>query len=939
MLQAGCSSCTSYWQCNSCALGYYNLGNICLNYCASGSCTSLTLAALIDVVFDTFLGSYSGFVTGGNANTYHPFNNPDPDDPLPILSRGLYFTPVTSLNNPSILLAYTFTIGIWALPTSGSIFTKGSEISLGSDGTFTVQLISDTSITSSYLSSSTAISGWSFFTLTVEFLTDTTSITATINNAQYFSSTYLDAIFTDASQSTLVIGNAYTGFVYGFKFWNSAVTSFSNEVNDEVCGVGNLFACLSTCTYLEYYDSVCEPCESSCIYGCVRGDSCDLCSSDLCTVCSTFTSICASCSIPNILPAGMCFICYTGCSLCTDITYDSCESCIEGYYLWEGNICLNQCPTGYSVQGNSCVFDANLVVSVFLDKLLLGNADGITYGSNGTNIYPDFDKNDPWPAADRGYYFRPGKYIASTAIMAPVFTINIWLKILQDGFIFSKLNVLSLITYSPSILQLSLIDGSVFSISFQVPHSIWSFLTISLNLLHIKVYINESQILSSFFPIIFADSGTSPRSISDSTHPFEGYIYSVEVFNQADIFGRYFNCTCPLSSFCLSACDITEDPKSSCAPCPSDCAHGCSGGICSLCDDHTCYHCNFYEVCISCANNSSFKNNRCTCNDGYFWNSTMQSCQACAQHCRLCSEKECLACVDRYHLVSSQCIPCPEMCLACDDSCTSCIPNASSAGGVCYCNLNYYGNDCASVSLNVSASVTQANLMLVFSDQLSRDLTADDIAIEIVGEFTLWSVQKLEEVEYKVIINLEGEYSESNGTLQFIDQIISAHNAELVNTTIFFTLSESSGYQSYKILNDVYSTYSKTGAYTVFVLVAVAGLLSDPTVLWSFINTIQLLCFIPLVNVDFTVEIEGILSGLRSYNIFPNIFELFYYGGSPLQDVRAVKLGFTTNSIILNTGKEVTAFAAFMLQYSIFYLCHFVNSLSSLLTTISEKAY
>ena len=918
--QTGCSSCTNFWQCNSCSLGYYSIAGICLGYCASGSCTSLTAAALIDVVFDTFLGTYSGFVTGANPMTYHPFTNPDSDDPLPISNRGLYFTPATSLNNPSILLAYTFTIGVWALPTSGSIFTKGSEITLGSDGTFTVQLLSDTDVFSSYLSSSTAITGWSFLTITVEFLTDTTSITATIGNAQYFYSTYTNEIFIDASQSTLVIGNAYTGFVYGFKFWNSAVTSFSYEVSDEVCGVGNGFACLSTCAYLEYYDSVCMPCEASCVYGCIRGDSCDVCTSGVCLICSSFTSVCASCPIPNTLPAGMCFVCYNGCLLCSDITYDSCESCLEGYYLWENSVCLNQCPTGYAVQDNSCVLEPSLVLSITLDQLILGSADGITYGSNATNIYPDFDANDPWPAAGRGYYFQPGTYLTSTVIIAPVFTVNIWVNILQDGLLLSKLNVLSLIAYSPSILQLFLIDGSIYTISFQVPDSVWCFLTISVDSLLCKIYLNTSQILSSFLPSLFTDPSSVAISISDSIHPFEGYVYSLEVYNQADVFGTYFNSTCPLDSFCLSVCNITEDPSNACSPCPISCSHGCNKGTCNLCNDHTCHHCNLYETCISCQNNSSFQNHKCTCNNGHFWNSTGQYCQACEQYCTLCSETECLACADLYHLESGHCIACPDMCLACSDSCTKCIPNASFNGGVCYCNLNFYGNDCASVNLTVTASVTEGNLILVFSDQLSMDLNAEDITVRIAGEFTLWSVQKIEEIEYKVVLAPDGEYPESNATLQFVNEIISIYNAELLNTTIMFTLSESTGYQSYKRLNQFYSAYSKTCTYTMYILVAVGTLFSNPVVLWSFVNTIQLLCFIPLANVNLTTEIQGILAGLRSYNIFPNIFEWFYFGGSPLENIRAVKLGFSTNSIILNTGKETTAFIAFMLQYLIFYL-------------------
>ena len=145
-----------------------------------------------------------------------------------------------------MLLAYTFTIGVWALPTSGNIFTKGSGLVLGSDGSFTIQILMILQLSSSYTTSTPTISVWSFITITVEFITDTTSITTTINNVQIFYSTYLNQIFTDMSPSTITIGSAYTGFVYGFKLWNSAVYSFSTEVNDEVCGTASGFTCLLT---------------------------------------------------------------------------------------------------------------------------------------------------------------------------------------------------------------------------------------------------------------------------------------------------------------------------------------------------------------------------------------------------------------------------------------------------------------------------------------------------------------------------------------------------------------------------------------------------------------------------------------------------------------------------------------------------------------------
>ena len=922
--QLGCNSCSDYWVCDSCNVGYNNLGGICLDYCASGSCTSLTATALIDVHFDAFQGSYSGFVTGTSSSTYYPFNSPETDDPIPVFNRGLYFDIGTSLNNPSILLAYTFTAGIWALPSSGNIFTKGSEITLGSDGTFTLQILSETGVPSSILSSATPITGWSFIAITVEFITDTTSITASINNSQYFYFTYLDQIFQDASQSTLTIGNGYTGFVYGFKLWNSAVYSFNTEVNDEVCGVGNGFSCLLVCGYLEYYDVSCMPCDSSCEIGCVRSSSCDLCNSDLCLLCSYFTSPCTLCASNSILTSGTCVTCFTGCLTCTTTSYNTCNSCIEGYYMWDDSVCLNQCPTGFA-EDSSCVFEASLALSVNLKELLLGNGDETTYGISSTNIYPDFDANDPWPAVDRGYYFSKGSYLSSAVIIAPTFSINIWVKILQYGLLLSKANILTLITSSPTTLQLSLVEGTVSTISFKIPVTSWCFLTISVNSLLSTIYLNKSQLTSISLPSLFEDPTALPLSISDPHGFFEGYVYSLEVYTQPDVFGTYLNTTCPLDSFCLSACDITQDPASSCTACPSSCTRGCFEGSCNLCTDQICYHCNFYDTCLSCRNNSSFRGSRCTCNDGYFWNGTSEACQTCEEHCTLCSATECLACDYMFFPAFTQCYPCPDKCVACDYPCTQCITNASPVDGLCRCNLNYDGGECTSVSLTVNASVTGGNITLQFSDQLSLGLSAASISVQIVGISLSWVVQDLGEAEYKILLTPSSEYSESNATLEFTREIISIHNAELVNKSIILTLSESTRYEAYKTLNTYSSTYSKATTYAISGLAAFASLLSNPTALWSFINTIQLLCFIPLSSVNLTPEIEGTLVGLRSYNIFPNMFTSFYKGGSTPDSTRAVRLGFVSNSVILNTGKEATAFLLFLGQYLVFYLLSFIN--------------
>ena len=67
------------------------------------------------------------------------------------------------------------------------------------------------------------------------------------------------------------------------------------------------------------------------------------------------------------------------------------------------------------------------------------------------------------------------------------------------------------------------------------------------------------------------------------------------------------------------------------------------------------------------------------------------------------------------------------------------------------------------------------------------------------------------------------------------------------------------------------------------------------------------------------------LIGLRSYYLFPNSLTYFYNGGSSITDTHETELDFTSNSVILNNGKQVTAFLFFLFYYFFFYLFSKIN--------------
>ena len=906
--QIGCSTtCSAYWDCSTCNVGYYTLGNICLNYCASGSCTSLTASALVDVLFTTFLGTYSGFVTGANPSTYYPFNNPDSDDPMPVLGRGLYFTPATSLNNPSVLLAYTFTIGVWALPSSGSIFSKGSEVNLASDGTFTLQILDKTETAAIVTTASASISGWSFIVITTEFITDATSITTSINNSQYSYTTYLNQIFKDASQATLVIGDLYTGFVYGFKFWNSAVYSFSYEYNSEVCGTDLQFSCLLTCSYDEYFDGACTSCPASCTSGCVSSSSCDVCVSDLCLTCTSFTNTCTSCTNNSTLSSGICISdCYYRCSLCTSVNKaDSCTACTSGYYFFN-NKCIKQCPTGYS--GPSCTLENPLALSLTLETLELGEINSTFIGDSPMNLYPDLDPNDPWPARNRGFYFPAGSYLRTPLVFAPSFSINAWIKMTSPGLLLSKQGLLS-ISVSPqqSDFALNLSDSSTATVPFNISLSTWYYLTFSVDS-SVKIYINLLYSVLHTLSAVFEDSLTADTYIPAQTLGFTGYIYSIQIFSQSNTLGPYHNSTCPLDSLCLSECEIAQDPFTACGACPSYCAHGCYDGKCNLCSDDVCYHCTDYQNCLSCKSNSTSIGSVCQCDAGFFFNTTSEECQECTVGCLVCDGDGCLVCEEVFYLMDAECYSCGEKCLVCEGSCTQCIPNAGVVGNGCQCDVNYGGDNCSRVYLNASLALYDARLVVTFTDILLIDLSALDITVDISCASFTWVLSKLTSAQYSVILTMNSAHPQCLANVNFLTSIYSVNNAKLMQTSVSVVIPESSDYKNSTVTSEYTQIYAQISRYALVAVAALSALSANPAGLWSFINTVQLLCFIPLANIDLPPSILGTLIGFRSYNIFPNLPAYLYHGGETHTFTRATELGFPTSSIILNDGKQASAF-------------------------------
>ncbi|CAG9335197.1 unnamed protein product [Blepharisma stoltei] len=718
LCDALCSVCTqtTYFECSTCISGKQLVGSICLNDCPYGYGASCTLVStpVIDQSLNTdFQGSYGIFTTGTSSSTYQPFANPESVDPIPAYDRGLYFNGATYLlSSISVYLSHSFSIGLWIyVITDGDILEKEARLILSSTGSITAVMEDPTqALSTQALSapSTLASGGWSYLSITFEYTSDATTITDFYFSSMDQSLSISNYIYRDVTSTNLMIGKSsssgFVGFINNFQLWNVPINNFYSYM------ITFCDTCLWNCDLSNYYDGSSYLSCNSCSKGCVRSGTCNLCDDVLCSICTGFGSgKCTQCvtnasGAPNacVCNSGYivssdgfsCLACSSGCSDCTDITYQKCTSCFSGFYFFSlTGQCLSECPTGYTANSgtNACDFSTNLAISLDLtDQVHLDTVSSFSIGSVSANVYPNWsDTNDPIPSYKRGYYFHLNDYIHSTVMISPSFSISIWAKPLGAGILMTKYTsseILKVIIDSSGYPQLSIYFSDSSLTTLSASSSIinnWNFLSFTGQVqtdgkTTLNLYINATLInyITTSALIYFKDTISGTLYIgNDENHVASGhygFIARVMIYNsytyQTDDYATS-SCntgcaSCPSSLQCLSNCALNEYPDS-CKQCLTSCVHGCVSDLaCVLCRDKECYSCTTFDgECTSCITNAYKVNGHCQCSTNAVWVSSPQSCELCDSICSTCSSPEfdsCLICASGYYLIQSLCMPfCP----------------------------------------------------------------------------------------------------------------------------------------------------------------------------------------------------------------------------------------------------------------------------------------
>jgi hypothetical protein len=413
-----------------------------------------------------------------------------------------------------------------------------------------------------------------------------------------------------------------------------------------------------------------------------------------------------------------------------------------------------------------------------------------------------------------------------------------------------------------------------------------------------------------------------------------------------------YNCEeCSDSIYCTicKAGYIYNSSSNECEPCPIGKYY--SSGVCEECPT-LCTACVSDTECIECIEHSYIYEGICECQRGYYEDIIDSSCMSCnIQDCASCEfdyesrSPVCLDCVDKKALTSEGCIQCPETsyynygdCIECPELCAECSKNiycirckafAEIISEECKCKSGFvkYLNECVR-RIEISLTyVGNSKYKLSFSQPLTSELSYESITISINNhiysseEFTIQKQQGSLNEDYIITIK--------NLDLSQIDTIsISFTNKDLIpgidtSSSSYYSVHITSPYESndvgYSQSSDIQEDYlaqdssakeiaSMGSLLTTYTTIAATAMsFSSTTQLWSFINTIQLLSLISLLNVDLPMMLFAALISSRSYNPIPNIITYMIPEKGPRPFRRASLLGYETGQFLLNIGDIITA--------------------------------
>ncbi|CAG9335944.1 unnamed protein product [Blepharisma stoltei] len=777
--------------------------------------------------------------------------------------------------------------------------------------------------------------------------------------------------------------NLYKGFLWDVKFFSvnepiiSIITSGTCS-GCSLCPIELSNDCIPNCD-LPFYPSglSCNSCQAQCGWGCVRHDkNCNLCQDVICLVCDDYTSTCITCREHTYMSLAAVCACYDGyywdlvneectlcdftCKTCISSTSGGCLVCAPGFYMYLG-WCITECPDGFIENGSICEEQDTFIFYLSFDTL-----EGVVYDKkskipaligSSPEFYPDYDPFDPLAAPYRGFYFNginsimhlpiyPG-YSSPVLSFGYSFTFSIWINI-ENGFgtVVSKqdslYNQIFSLQLAVGIVKISL-NFSISSINYffylQTLGSYeWNHITIAAEYTNLKYtiiafYLNglidhQANIGFDYFEDTKIDVtftlGAAKNSLGYSSY-FKGFIYDIKGYNSLKSISSLalpsWKCTesckaCLTNGMCISNCLISQywiGPQYyNCSICSNECS-SCrdSSKFCNLCDNPKCYSCTDYAAtsCLECISNAS-NITSCKCNYGLGWNPSLGACEICQAN---------------QFKANDSCFDCPDLCTQCEneDKCISCVKNAELRSGSCFCPPEQLKKSICLSVFHVTLAVNPINtLTLSFSEDLKKNLTDIQILVQIHNKtISLWSVTYISNRTFLISCDFGiKKFKKTVVTVLFkdLEGIQSISGSVLLEKYLIGTL-----YNSDVMPEEIIEIKNQVSA-GIKILVGLGAIFSifslNPSSLWTMLNTIQLLAYIPYASYPITEKISVFFKSMNNFNIVPNLFLLFIEeneSNSPYS--RASNYGYDSYLIFVNIGSDATVLCCIIIATPLVY--------------------
>ena len=374
---------------------------------------------------------------------------------------------------------------------------------------------------------------------------------------------------------------------------------------------------------------------------------------------------------------------------------------------------------------------------------------------------------------------------------------------------------------------------------------------------------------------------------------------------------KFGSCECNQGYFNTSELDSSD----SCSPCMQECSR-----------------CNSFFNCTQCISINAGINEfgNCECKEGFYNKSELTksgSCLPCEPTCKTCNSRSvCLTCIDELASINSkgecikncdnstqeQCFSCNDLCEICEleIKCLKCVSNSHYYNdSECKCDDGYQasGKSCKEKYFYANISISSQNkIKLTFTEQPKYKINENYIEIKVDDTENEYFLKTINISNYFISPKIKDSTIKHQIEIKIITgPIISKNNSMLKDYT--YTVSTvsitSSKDNSLKIVK------SKATAQAVTSAAACASLISNPSALWSLLNTIQLITFMPLNSIPYSENFKRVAVTFINYNIAPNLFEDIILPNSTSEPHEQAKdFGITTSVILLNGGRLWTIF-------------------------------